>query len=157
MLFASAKLTLCIQPYSQVSPTTSRENAEQTEITAWRPRAGLALFALYCKAYLAVSYGKKLELCLQDSSGKARKACAHLSSGQFYKWMYWCSSQQKCKGQSMRERMSPNFFPVVWFSGNQKFDRGSHALSPENRLCSSTILVWRAGLGTSALRWWAGP
>lgn len=34
VLFASAKLTLCIQPHSQVSPTTSWENAEQTEILA---------------------------------------------------------------------------------------------------------------------------
>lgn len=57
VLFASAKLTVCIQPHSQVSPTTSWENAEQTEIMAWTPGAGLALFAFYYKAYLAVSYG----------------------------------------------------------------------------------------------------
>lgn len=57
VLFASAKLALCIQPHSQVSPTTSWENAEQTEIAARAPRAGLALFAFYSKAYLAVSYG----------------------------------------------------------------------------------------------------
>lgn len=57
VLFASAKLTLCIQPHSQVSPPTSWGNAEQTEIVAGTPRAGLALFVFYCKAYLAVSYG----------------------------------------------------------------------------------------------------
>lgn len=42
---------------TQVSPTSSWENAEQTEIAAWTPRAGLVLFAFYYKAYLAVSYG----------------------------------------------------------------------------------------------------
>lgn len=86
VLFASAKLTLCIQPHCQVSPPPSWENAEQTEIVAGTPRAGLSLFVFFIvRLILLCHMVRDWSLASKIAVGKARKACVHLSSGQFYK------------------------------------------------------------------------
>lgn len=44
-----------------------------------------------------------------------------------------------------RAGASPNFVPIMWFSGNGKSGHCSHALSPEDWLCSSVSVKCWAG------------
>lgn len=44
-----------------------------------------------------------------------------------------------------RARTSPNFFPVMWLSENEKCERCSQAFSPENWPCSRNAVELQAG------------
>lgn len=122
VLFASAKLTLHSASLRYLPQAPGKMLNKQ------RSRLGRPGLALYCLLFiirliLLCHMVKNWSLASKIAVGRQEKLvciCLQVSSINEY--------TDAALKENAREKRSPNFVPIMWFSGNEKFGHCSHAL-----------------------------